>query len=464
MGTAVEQTRFSLAAVGEDPSTTLWRASRPMEHAMTLQEAENPLVAGDGDVCEAADETTSLAEEGDEVAGGSMSRAVIALVRCMVGPAALYVPRGFADAGISGSLGCILVANLLFALGISRLVDCWRYAAEREGLAERAQGIQGLARTFAGARCEALVRFCVVAMQCGDCVTYFIFVAENARSVLAAALGPRRAPSMGALILGMAVAEAPLSLTRRLQRLHVLNSLGNALVAAALLTIAAYALKMLADEGPRDDVTYAFAPLGSTLTFAGITVFAFEGTAVIVIPVCAAASPKHRHKLTRVVVGTVAAVAVAYCCFGAVCYLAFGDRVDVVVSESLPPGFWPGGAVRAVYVLVVLLTFPLQLFPVTDMMSKTGRPRVAAASRVALVFGLAGLALAFRHRLDHVVALLGALACAPLGLVVGPWMHLAVAQTRTARALDWFSIAVGVAIAVATTANAVATWQSGSSR
>jgi hypothetical protein len=30
-------------------------------------------------------------------------------------------------------------------------------------------------------------------------------------------------------------------------------------------------------------VTYGFAPLGSTLTFAGITVFAFEGTA----PICA---------------------------------------------------------------------------------------------------------------------------------------------------------------------------------
>ena len=80
--------------------------------------------------------------------GGTLSRAVVALVRCMVGPAALYIPKGFSDAGIGGSLVCIVVANVLFALGISRLVDCWRHARD-EGL-DTAHGIQGLARRFAG--------------------------------------------------------------------------------------------------------------------------------------------------------------------------------------------------------------------------------------------------------------------------------------------------------------------------
>ena len=113
-------------------------------------------------------------------------------------------------------------------------------------------------------------------MQCGDCVTYFIFVAENASDLLGS-----RAPSLAVLIAAMAVFEAPLSLTTKLQKLHFLNALGNALVAFALVVVAAYALKTLAREGPRADVTYGFAPLGSTLTFAGITVFAFEGTAPI---------------------------------------------------------------------------------------------------------------------------------------------------------------------------------------
>ena len=168
--------------------------------------------------------------------------------------------------------------------------------------------------------------------------------------------------------------------------------------------------------------------------------------------------------MTALTVATVASVAAAYACFGIVCYLAFGDEVNVIASQSLPSTPWPGGAVRGVYVVVVLLTFPLQLFPVTDMFDASGeRPRAAAASRVGLVFFLAALAVAFEHKLDHVVSLLGALACAPLGLIVGPWMHLSIAASRRDRALDWLSIAAGSAIAVATTANAVATWRSASS-
>ena len=82
--------------------------------------------------------------EPEEEPDGSKFRAVVAVVRCMVGPAALYIPKGFSDAGIGGSLVCIVVANVLFALGISRLVDCWRHARD-EGL-DTAHGIQGLAR------------------------------------------------------------------------------------------------------------------------------------------------------------------------------------------------------------------------------------------------------------------------------------------------------------------------------
>lgn len=75
-----------------------------------------------------------------------------------------------------------------------------------------------------------------------------------------------------------------------------------------------------------------------------------------------------------------------------------------------------------------------------------------------MVLFLALLAVVFRHRLDHVVSILGAAACAPLALVVGPWAHLAVATTAAGRRVDYFCITVGWVVAAACTANAVATW------
>ena len=56
--------------------------------------------------------------EPDEEPDGSKFRAVVAVVRCMVGPAALYIPKGFADAGLGGGLVCVTVAMALFAFGM----------------------------------------------------------------------------------------------------------------------------------------------------------------------------------------------------------------------------------------------------------------------------------------------------------------------------------------------------------
>lgn len=139
-------------------------------------------------------------------------------------------------------------------------------------------------------------------------------------------------------------------------------------------------------------------------------------------------------------------------------YLAFGDGVAVIASQSLPSAKPCGVAARAMYVAVVLLTFPLQLFPVTDIVARGEAGPRAGALRVTLVLGLALLALTAQHKLDHVVSLAGAVACAPLALVVGPWMHLSVATTARGRWVDRGTIAVGWAIAAGTTANCVATW------
>ena len=158
---------------------------------------------------------------------GSKFRAVVAIVRCMVGPAALYIPKGFADAGLAGGLMCVTIAMALFAFGMARLIASWRHA-RANGI--NSPGLDGVAYALAGNWAGHLATFCVTAMQCGVGVTYYIFVAENVDM-----LAPSRYNlTMGAVILAMAVLEAPLSLFKRLQRLHGLNAAGNLLVALAL--------------------------------------------------------------------------------------------------------------------------------------------------------------------------------------------------------------------------------------
>ena len=136
-------------------------------------------------------------------------------------------------------------------------------------------------------------------MQCGVGVTYYIFVAENVDM-----LAPSRYNlTMGAVILAMAVLEAPLSLFKRLQRLHGLNAAGNLLVALALFTIFAVALERLDREGPAPS-NYGIGPPGKVLTFAGTAVLP-RGTASTWSP-SATRRRQHRGSLEYVVVGATA--------------------------------------------------------------------------------------------------------------------------------------------------------------
>mmetsp|Transcript_29837 Transcript_29837/g.89286 ORF Transcript_29837/g.89286 Transcript_29837/m.89286 type:complete len:458 (-) Transcript_29837:44-1417(-) len=428
-------------------------ANRELE-APPADEVRNPLAADGPPPDESYGTPPPVAPTDAKPAEGSKTQAVVALVRCMVGPAVLFLPHGFADAGVGGGLFCVVVANAFFALGISRLIASWRVARDRRPDGAPL-GINEVCSSLGGPKLDALARFCVISMQCGVGVTYFIFVAENIATLFPSANLPT-----AVLIGAMACVEMPLVLFKRIAKLHATNAAGNVLAACCLFSVFGVFVYNATRDGPAPGVVRGVNAPGSTLTFAGMALYAFEGMASIVVPVCDAAAPQHRDALPGIVVGTVAIVAVFFAAFGLAGYLARGPSVEVVATESLATGPYPD-AVRGAYVAVVLLTFPLQLFPVTDLIARSAGPGAArrdAVVRVFLVLFLALLAVVFRHRLDHVVSILGAAACAPLALVVGPWAHLAVATTAAGRRVDYFCITVGWVVAAACTANAVATW------
>ncbi|KAJ1449665.1 transmembrane amino acid transporter protein-domain-containing protein [Pelagophyceae sp. CCMP2097] len=392
---------------------------------------------------------------------GSIWRGAFAVIRCAVGPAALYIPHGFYDAGITGGLVITAIAFALFVLGISRLLSCWaaadvKHQATFDALAEH------LAGRWAG-RC---VKFCVISLQCGVVVTYFIFLGENVGVLLERAL--QKQVHKIWIVVAAALLEAPVvALTTDISALDRLNSFGNGAVALALGAILVSAFGEL-HRGGGGEVRHGFAPAASTLNFVGTAMFAFEGVTTIVVPVANAVAPKERPKLFKATTVTVLGIAAFYTIFGATCYLAYGNDVRVIVSQSLPEGsVWPGLFVRATYCSVVLVSLPLQIFPVTKMMSNSahgGRETWRdPLKRYLLVLALAVVALSASDSLDHVVSLLGAISCVPLSLIIAPLMHLAVAKTQSGRAVDYAVIGVGALTTVITTASTVASWRSAKS-
>ena len=159
-----------------------------------------------------------------------------AIVKCMVGPAALYMPHGFADAGLGSSLVIVFIANALFAAGILRLLDCWKARAGRP----ESLDVATLATSMGGNFVGRLVQFCVCSLQLGVCVTYFIFAHETLTDVWKR-VSSTQPPSMVLIVVLMILIEAPPSTIRDLQKLRSANAAGTILVATSLAVVAAYA-------------------------------------------------------------------------------------------------------------------------------------------------------------------------------------------------------------------------------
>lgn len=220
-------------------------------------------------------------EEGDEevddedemidvVEGGSLTAAVFGIVKGTVGPAILYLPRGFSMAGYAVATISMIVATSSYLYSAVRLLQCWRvektkiekldeiraFLVPRSGSSNNVQSVSNgpfdphapppnlltypeLARRAFG-RGAIFVQFGIAAMQFGVCLTYFIFVPQNLVECVRVLLDVQ-VPKVVFLVLMVAL-EIPLSWIRDIRKLTMTNILATFLIAYGLLSCLCIAL------------------------------------------------------------------------------------------------------------------------------------------------------------------------------------------------------------------------------
>jgi proton-coupled amino acid transporter len=220
---------------------------------------QGPLVEDDEDVV--------IEEEMiDSVEGGSLTAAIFGLIKGTVGPAILYLPRGFSMAGFAVAIVSMILATMSYLYSAIRLLQCWKVEkAKVEKLEEiRAflvptntsseygaipKNVTGpidphapppnlltypeLARRAFGSA-AVFVQFGIAAMQFGVCLTYFIFVPQNLVESVRALFGVE-IDKVVFLILMIAI-EVPLSWIRDIRKLTPTNILATFLIAYGLLS------------------------------------------------------------------------------------------------------------------------------------------------------------------------------------------------------------------------------------
>ena len=117
-------------------------------------------------------------------------------------------------------------------------------------------------------------------------------------------------------------------------------------------------------------------------------------------------------------------VLLGYTTFGAVAYLAFGGETEAPVTENFDSDDWYMSAVKAVLAVSLICTFPLQIFPVSQMLDEyatTGTGYVA----VRLCGAVVPVALAMViPSMATFLSILGAVAATTLGSILPIWLYL----------------------------------------
>mmetsp|Transcript_12173 Transcript_12173/g.21685 ORF Transcript_12173/g.21685 Transcript_12173/m.21685 type:complete len:615 (+) Transcript_12173:81-1925(+) len=437
-------------------------------------------ILSEGDLSEEAEEQQNLQIEQEQQQqqpsdphaaglGGTLSSATLGIIKGMVGPAILYLPHGFAQAGYLVAIPVLMLSTMLFLWSSKCLLDSWKVESDRvnrnrTSMNKNHMGLKlkkriilsypELAYRAFGSSGEKLVQVGILLMQSGVCLTYLIFVPQNL-SAAALLLFNWDVSTNWTLALMMAV-QIPMSWIRDIRRLTVTNLLANLLILYGLITCLGFAMDDMGDDIDETSSSFlqevfhraqslpAFNPSGWFL-FLGTSVLLFEGSITLLVPLQEAVhTSSDRDKFPNLYFKVILGIVSFYSFFGITCWMAFGDQVRTVMTTSLPTGKL-ATTVQLAYSLAVVFTFPLQNFPsleivcvtVERMLLSSGHGKVGSHGSsttqrnvisTLLVISLSIIAVLTMNDLDKVVSLMGSLLGCPLAFVIPPLIQNQLAK------------------------------------
>ena len=222
--------------------------------------------------------------------GGDLTSAVLGIIKGMVGPAILYLPHGFANAGWIFAIPCLMLATCLFLASSACLLDAWKIEnakSENSSMLSTTKtkrtilSYPELAYRALGSTGETFVKIGIAFMQSGVCLTYLIFVPQNLNAVTSILFGINIDPSY--FIIVMLIFEIPMSWIRDIRKLTITNLLANVLILYGLITCMSFAFSDAivseagSGRGPVAEIIHKFANLNM---FNSEGWFLFIGTSV----------------------------------------------------------------------------------------------------------------------------------------------------------------------------------------
>jgi solute carrier family 36 (proton-coupled amino acid transporter) len=202
----------------------------------------------------------------------------------------------------------------------------------------------------------------LLASQLGFCTAYVSFISHNMTDII-------ESVTRIEWVLILLPILAALVQIREIKYIAPTSTLGN--------VIYGFAIFVIFYEGFADHCCVAGSDMreaslsGLPITF-GTLVFSLEGIG-LVLPL--EQSMKDKNKFHRVFTYSVSTVVSLYCIFGCLGYLFYGDETKSVITKNLSTNFLTG-SVKVSLCIALLLTYTLQMFPVSSIMDEVVASRL----------------------------------------------------------------------------------------
>lgn len=395
----------------------------------------------------------------------STFKAVLLLLKSFIGTGVLFLPKAFDNGGWAFSVVCLFVCAVASFFCFISLIST------KEKVGVNGYGDLGL-RLF-GPKMKFSILLSIALSQIGFSAAYIVFTATNLKVFCEKVLGVKPDSfGLATYIILQTLIFIPLSFTRNITKLSGTTLVADLFILLGLLYVYYYPSYYIIKHGIATSSMKLFNKSDWSL-FVGTAIFTFEGIGLLIPIQESMEKPQHFNKC---LLGVMSGVAFVFITSGLICYSAFGSKVETVVLLNFPQDSPFTKSAQLLYVLAILLSTPLQLFPAIRILENWTFPVDASGKhnphikwlknyfRSAIVIATSLIAWGGANDLDKFVSLVGSFACVPLIYIYPPALHFKAFKDKNASkislVIDVVIASVGVIIMLYNTYQSILMWGS----
>ncbi|EGZ10200.1 hypothetical protein PHYSODRAFT_523337 [Phytophthora sojae] len=386
-------------------------------------------------------DTFQTAKSETSTRGASVKKTVFTIVKSFIGSGILFLPKGFQNGGMLFSVAGLCVSAALSTFCMLRLVECSSVVPRSHNHHNVSYGVVG-EKAF-GAMGRRAVNTSLVLSQIGFCCSYLIFVEKNIGEVLLHAFNLRSSitTSSWTLILLQIPLYTPLAWVRRLEYFALTSLFADVLIVFGLVYILTYTVETLESAAP-GEATWEYFNSQNWAMFLGVAVYCFEGIG-LVLPTYDSMDDEIKHKFPTILSWCVACILGICTLFAGTVYAAFGQNTQSVVTLNLPSSSESTGtmAVQLTYSLALVLSYPLMLYPVINILESNLFPYQRVKGFWRWKKNAFRFALVCLTALDNFVSIIGGFCSVPLAFIYPCIFHSRYVGGGTTVVLSKFTLA-----------------------